>query len=141
MKPKLIEFKIESKKKEIIFQKLKIKNFKSKIIEKNLKKIVTYKESKITSSLYSTAIKLGIKPNIIIEFARFMVFKQIFKEIFGKDDSFKLFMNNLKMKMESLIENGEIIFANLNIQGNDLNLYKFEYEKMKLIILMKMEKV
>tara|TARA_Y100001936_G_C15833780_1_gene538178 strand:- start:154 stop:807 length:654 start_codon:yes stop_codon:yes gene_type:complete len=32
----------------------------------------------------------------------------------------------------SLIESGDIIFSNLNTQGNDLNLYKFEFMKKEI---------
>ena len=49
-----------------------------------------FKEGKITQSLYKTAIDLKVQPNVIIEFARIMDFKLIFKEILEKNDNFQI---------------------------------------------------
>ena len=69
---KIFEFKIETdKKNEVLFTKSNnSNNFVSKKIKKNFTKKFVYKETMITNSLYNSAINLGIKPNIIIEFAR-----------------------------------------------------------------------
>ena len=58
--------------------------FEKKIIITNLNKKIILKEGKITQSLYKTAIDLSVQPNVIIEFAEFMDFKLIFKEILEK---------------------------------------------------------
>ena len=94
--PKVIEFNIElSKKKEIQFVRdIEFGKFKSKLLEKNLKKVVTYKESKITNSLYQSALNLKMKPNIIIEFARLYGFQVDFQRDIWKNDVFKLSMKN-----------------------------------------------
>ena len=133
-KPKIIEFIIEvSKKKEIYFvRNIENENFKSKIIEKNLKKIITYKESKITSSLYQSAINLKIKPNIIIEFARLYGFQVDFQRDIWKDDSFQIIYEEFLNESGEIIETGNIIFANLNLKNEDLKLYRHEYEKNKI---------
>ena len=133
-KPKIIEFIIEvSKKKEIYFvRNIENENFKSKIIEKNLKKIITYKESKITSSLYQSAINLKIRPNIIIEFARLYGFQVDFQRDIWKDDSFQIIYEEFLNESGEIIETGNIIFANLNLKNEDLKLYRHEYEKNKI---------
>ncbi len=130
-KPKIIEFIIEiSKKKEIRFVRgIDGKNFKSKLFEKNLKKIVTYKESKITNSLYQSALNLRIKPNIIIEFARLYGFQVDFQRDIWKNDSFQIIYEEFLNEQGDIIETGNIIFANLNLKNEDLKLYRFEYEK------------
>ena len=132
--PQILEFKIEiDKKKEILFSKKNgAKVFKSKIVEKNFDKKIVYKESKITKSLYQTAINLNIKPNIIIEFARLYGFQVDFQRDIWKDDSFQIIYEEFIDKDKNIVETGEIIFANLNLQNEDLNLYKFEYEKDKI---------
>ena len=132
--PQILEFKIEiNKKKEILFSKKNgAKVFKSKIVEKNFDKKIVYKESKITKSLYQTAINLNIKPNIIIEFARLYGFQVDFQRDIWKDDSFQIIYEEFIDKDKNIVETGEIIFANLNLQNEDLNLYKFEYEKDKI---------
>ncbi len=133
-KPKITEFIIEvSKTKEIYFvRNIENENFNSKTIEKNLKKIITYKESKITNSLYQTATKLKIRPNIIIEFARLYGFQVDFQRDIWKDDSFQIIYEEFLNESGEIIETGNIIFANLNLKNEDLKLYRHEYEKNKI---------
>ena len=88
----VIESRIEiSKKKDLVLIRDKILDkFSSKIIEKNLNKVLVFKEGIIENSLYNTAIKLGIKPNTIIEFARLYGFQVDFQRDIWKGDSFQI---------------------------------------------------
>ena len=131
---RIIEFKVEiNKKKDVVFLRDKnLLNFSSKIEEKILNKVIIFKEGIIESSLYNTAIKLGIKPNTIVEFARLYGFQVDFQRDIWKGDTFQIIYEQFENEDRSLIETGDIIFANLNTQGNDLNLYKFELEKNKI---------
>ena len=132
--PKIIEFNIEiSKKKEIYYVRdFESNQFSSKILEKKLNKTLVYKESKITNSLYQTALDLNIKPNVIIEFARLYGFQVDFQRDIWRDDSFQIIYEEfLNDKME-IIETGNIIFANLNLQNEDLKLYRHEFETNKI---------
>ena len=133
-KPQILEFVIEvSKKKEISFLRdFENKKFISKILEKNLKKIIVYRESKITNSLYQTAQSLNIKPDIIIEFARLYGFQVDFQRDIWKNDSFQMVYEEFLDKDGKIVESGNIIFANLNLQNEDLKLYRYEYEKNKI---------
>ncbi len=128
------EFIIEINKKiEISYLRdLDSKSFVSKILEKNLNKILTYKESKIDSSLYQSALNLKIKPNIIIEFARLYGFQVDFQRDIWKNDSFQIIYEEFLNETGDLIETGNIIFANLNLQNEDFKLYRYEYEKNKI---------
>ena len=132
--PRILEFKIEvSKKKEILFTRIiDEKIFISKIIEKNLDKVITYKEGKITTSLYNASINLNIKPGVIIDFARLYGFQVDFQRDIWKNDSFQIIYEEFKNVEGKVIETGDIIYANLNLQDNDIQLYKFEYEKNKI---------
>ena len=131
---RVIEFKVEiNKKKDVVFLRDEnLLNFSSKIEEKILNKVIIFKEGIIESSLYNTAIKLGIKPNTIVEFARLYGFQVDFQRDIWKGDTFQIIYEQFENEDRSLIETGDIIFANLNTQGNDLNLYKFELEKNKI---------
>ncbi len=131
---KIIEFQIEiDKKRDVIFKRnADNANFNSKIIEKDLTKVLIFKEGIIKNSLYSTAINLGIKPNIIIEFARLYGFQVDFQRDIWKGDSFQIIYEQFENDDGSLVESGDIIFSNLNTQGNDLNLYKFEFGKKEI---------
>ena len=131
---KVKEFIIETdKKNEIIFTRSKKnKKFTSKTIKKNFKKNLVYKETIITKSLYSNAIEIGISPNIIIEFARLYGFQIDFQRDIWKDDSFQIIYEEYTNEQEEIVDTGEIIFANLNLQSEDYQLYKYEYEKDKI---------
>ena len=130
----VVKFKIElNKKTEIYFNKNLLTNkFENTIIKKNLDKITVYKESKITNSLYQTAISLNIKPNIIIDFARLYGFQVDFQRDIWMNDSFQIIYEQFLNDDKEVIDTGEIIFANLNLQNEDLKLYRHEYEKNKI---------
>ena len=132
-KNKIIEFKIETdKKNEILFSRITNNNFEAKKIKKDFKRKLVYKETIIKNSLYNSAINLGIKPNIIIEFARLYGFQVDFQRDIWKDDSFQIIYEEFTNNDGKVVDTGEIIFANLNLQDNDLQLYKYEYEKNKI---------
>ena len=130
----VVKFKIElNKKTEIYFNKNLLTNkFENTIIKKNLDKITVYKESKITNSLYQTAISLNIKPNIIIDFARLYGFQVDFQRDIWMNDSFQIIYEQFLNDDKEVIDTGDIIFANLNLQNKDLKLYRHEYEKNKI---------
>ena len=131
---KVINFKIETdKKNEILFEKILNKQkYVSKKIKKNFTKQLSYKETIITDSLYNSAVNLGIKPNIIIEFARLYGFQIDFQRDIWKNDSFQIIYEEFLNEDNKVIDTGEIIFANLSLQNTDLQLYKYEYEKNKI---------
>ena len=131
---KIIKFIIETdKKNEVIFNKTEFGNkFVVKKIKKNFKKKLVYKETIITSSLYNSALNLGIKPNVILEFARLYGFQVDFQRDIWKNDSFQIIYEEFVNENDTIVDTGEIIFANLNLQDSDLQLYKYEYEKNKV---------
>ena len=132
--PSFVKFKIElDKKTEIHFKKNFLNNkFETTIKEKNFNKVIAYRESKITNSLYQTALSLNIRPNIIIEFARLYGFQVDFQRDIWKDDSFQIIYEQFLNDDKEVIETGDIIFANLNLKNEDLKLYRHEYEKNKI---------
>ena len=133
-KQKVVEFIIETdKKNQILFKKSSTENrYVSSKIKKNFIKKLVYKETIITNSLYNSAINLGIKPNIIIEFARLYGFQVDFQRDIWKNDSFQIIYEEFINDKNQVVDTGEIIFANLKLQNTDLQLYKYEYEKNKI---------
>ncbi len=131
---KVIEFKIETdRKNEIVFTKsFENNNFVSKLIKKNFQKDLVYKETLITTSLYNNAVQLGISPNIIIEFARLYGFQIDFQRDVWKNDSFQIIYEEFTDENKKVVDTGQIIFANLNLQNKDYQLYKYEYQKDKI---------
>ena len=131
---KIKQFKIETdKKNEIVFKKIQSTNkFEASKIKKNFTKKIVYRETIIKDSLYTSAINLGITPNIIIEFARLYGFQVDFQRDIWKNDSFQIIYEEFVNDNDKVVDTGEIIFANLKLRDSDLQLYKYEYKKNKI---------
>ena len=125
---KIIELLVEMSKTKSILYSLNesTDKFQYKEIQKSLKRVVSYKESIISSSLYESSIKNGIQPNVIIDFARVYGFQVDFQRDIWKNDSFQLMYETFLDDNKRIVETGNIIYANLNLQGKDLPLYGFK---------------
>ena len=125
---KIIEISIEqSKTKKYVFNRINDSNkFNYKEIDKLLKKVIVFKESEIINSLYSSAINSGIKPNIIIDFARIYGFQIDFRRDIWKNDRFQIIYENYLDSDENILETGNILYANLILQGKENDLYIFK---------------
>ena len=125
---KVVEISIEqSKTKTIIFnRKDGLDKFEQKEISKNLDQLIVYKEAIITNSLYSSAINVGIEPNVIIEFARIYGFQIDFQRDIWKNDSFQIVYESFLDTNNKVIDTGKILYANLILQGKENDLYIFK---------------
>ena len=125
---KIIELLVEMSKTKSILYSLNesTDKFQYKEIQKSLKRVVSYKESIISNSLYESSIKNGIQPNVIIDFARVYGFQVDFQRDIWKNDSFQLMYETFLDDNKKIVETGNIIYANLNLQGKDLPLYGFK---------------
>ena len=125
---KIIEISIEqSKTKKYVFYRINdLNKFDYKEIDKHLKKVIVFKESEIINSLYSSAINSGIKPNIIIDFARIYGFQIDFQRDIWKNDRFQIIYENFLDSNENVLDTGNILYANLILQGKDNGLYIFK---------------
>jgi len=125
---KIVEMKIEqSKTKYLLFNRMEnLDKFEFIELNKSLTKVLVYKETIISNSLYSSAVNIGIKPNIIIEFARIYGFQIDFQRDIWKNDSFQIIYETFLDSNNKVIETGNIIYANLILQGNENNLYIFK---------------
>ena len=128
---KILGFSVQtSKTKTINFSRnTAIDDFEYKEIEKNLKQVIVFKEAEITNSLYSSAIDIGIQPNVIIDFARIYGFQVDFQRDIWKDDSFQLVYETFLDGNGKILETGNIIYANLILQGRENPLYIFKNKK------------
>ena len=128
---KILEFSIKTSKKKtkIFVRDIKSNIYNYKETEINLKKILEYKEAEITSSLYASAVKMGIEPNIIIDFARIYGFQIDFQRDIWKNDSFQIVYETFLNENSQIIETGKIIFANLILQGKENPLYIFKLKE------------
>ena len=125
-----IEIEIDKAKRLVLIRNKNIDDFDLKETTKFLKKELTYKESKISSSLYSSAIKEGVNPNIIINFARIYGFQIDFQRDIWKNDTFQIMYESYLNDKDEVVDNGNIIFANLILQGKEYPLYFFKSDKL-----------
>ena len=125
---KIVEISIErSKTKTITFsRKENLDEFVKTEISKNLDQVIVYKESIIKNSLYSSAINVGIEPNVIIEFARIYGFQIDFQRDIWKNDSFQIVYETFLDSNNKVLDTGKILYANLILQGKENDLYIFK---------------
>ncbi len=125
---KVIEVSIEqSKTKTLVFsRKSETDKFEKKEISKKLDQIIVYKESIIKNSLYTSAIDVGIEPNIIIDFAMIYGFQIDFQRDIWKNDSFQIVYETFLDENKKVLDTGKILYANLILQGKKNDLYIFK---------------
>jgi len=125
---KIVEIELtKDKTKHIKFvRNIENNTFSVKEVEKKLVKKIEYRESKITNSLYSSAIKEGISPNVIINFARIYGFQIDFQRDIWKNDIFQIVYENYLNEKNQIADTGKILYANLILQGKEYPLYFFE---------------
>ena len=125
-----IEIEIDKSKRLSLIRNRILDSFDLRETTTFLKKKLTYKESKISSSLYSSAIKEGVNPNIIVNFARIYGFQIDFQRDIWKNDTFQIMYENYLNEKDEVVDNGNIIFANLILQGKEYPLYYFNTNKL-----------
>ena len=110
---------------------LEIRNHKSDfLVKENIlqlyKKEVVVKNV-IKDNLYATAIKSGVEPNIIVEFARIFGFEVDFQRDIRKGDWFEILYEKFEDDNNKVRDTGKIIYASMYVNGEEINLYNFKY--------------
>ena len=104
-------------------------NYNIKIINKILEKKNYLAKGFIKNSLYNSAQKQGVDPEIIIEFARIFGFEIDFQRDIRENDEFQILYERFEDNDGEVQKNGEIIFAYLNNNGKEISLYRFKDQK------------
>ena len=125
---KIIEFtfQISNKQKIYLMRNIEDDNFSEQILSIKLNKKIVYKENIILQSLYKSANDQDIPPNIIIEFAGIYGFQVDFQRDIRKQDKFQIMYEIFLDEKNKIVDTGEILFANLNLSGQDNSLYYFD---------------
>jgi murein DD-endopeptidase MepM/ murein hydrolase activator NlpD len=89
-----------------------------------------FSEGIIKKSLYSSAIKNNVDPNIIIEFARLYGFEIDFQRDIRKNDTFQILYETFTDEDGEWYSNGKIIYAYISVHNRELALYKYEADKL-----------
>ena len=127
---KIEEFVFQITNTQKIYLKRNIENdtFNNEILSIKLDKKIIYNENIIIQSLYKSAIDESIPPNIIVEFARIYGFQVDFQRDIRKKDKFQIMYEIFLDENNVMVETGEILFANLELSGQDNSLYYFDKE-------------
>ena len=121
-----------SKTKKIqIVKNLETNELKKEEIITNLTKKLVLKEGVIKSSLYNSATKQKINPNVIIEFARLYGFQVDFQRDIRKNDSYQIIYETFIDENNEVFSTGEIIYANLVLRGQTNQLYFYPNKKSR----------
>ena len=105
--------------------------FKQKTIFTKLDKKIIYKENLILQSLYKSASKAKLPPNVIIDFARIYGFQIDFQRDIKKQDSFQIMYEVFLNENKEIIETGNILFANMKLSGVNNFLYYFDKKEVE----------
>jgi len=79
----------------------------------------------ISNNLYSSAVKVGMEPNIIVEFARIYGFEVDFQRDIRKGDNFEVMYERYLDDRNKKIKTGKILYAYLNVNNQKIKLYRF----------------
>tara|TARA_Y100000590_G_scaffold409042_1_gene500755 strand:- start:2038 stop:3390 length:1353 start_codon:yes stop_codon:yes gene_type:complete len=82
-------------------------------------------EGKISNNLYSSAIKAGMEPNIIVEYARIYGFEVDFQRDIRKGDHFQVMYERYLDDRNKKVKTGKILYAYLNVNNQKIKLYRF----------------
>ncbi len=82
----------------------------------------------ITNNLYSSAVEVSVEPNIIVEFARVFGFEVDFQRDIRKGDWFEILYEKFEDDNKKVRDTGKIIYASMYVNGEEINLYNFNYK-------------
>ena len=102
---------------------------KENILQLNKREVVIRND--IKNNLYSSAVNAGIEPNIIIEFARIFGFEVDFQRDIRKGDWFEILYERFEDDNNKVRDTGKIIYASMFVNGEEINLYNFKYNKIE----------
>ena len=134
---KIITKKLSDNENSLVFVKIPVtdtkfieitkKNKEFNFAEKSIKLFPEnhYIVGTINDSLYSAAVKAGIEPSVIVEFARIFGFEVDFQRDIRKNDTFEIYYEKMLDERKNIIETGNIFYVSLNVNGKKLILYNF----------------
>ena len=111
-----LNIEIRKSQNKFIVKENVLKLYKKEVVIKN----------EIKSSLYSAAMKSGIEPNIIVEFARIFGFEVDFQRDIRKGDWFEILYERFEDDNNIVKDTGKIIYASMFVNGAEINLYNFK---------------
>jgi murein DD-endopeptidase MepM/ murein hydrolase activator NlpD len=81
----------------------------------------------IRNNLYSSAVEVGIEPNIIVDFANIFGFEVDFQRDIRSGDRFEVYYERYVDEDNIVRNTGKIIYASMFVNNKELSLYNFKY--------------
>ncbi len=113
-----ISIEVRKSQDDFIIKENILKLYKKEVVVKNT----------IKNNLYNSAVIKGIEPNIIVEFARIFGFEVDFQRDIRKGDWFEIYYEKFEDDNNKVRDTGKIIYASMFVNGEELNLYNFNYK-------------
>tara|TARA_B100000579_G_scaffold12897_1_gene9428 strand:- start:5 stop:1351 length:1347 start_codon:yes stop_codon:yes gene_type:complete len=111
-----LSIEIRKSENDFIIKENIIKLYKKEVVVKN----------EIKSNLYTSAVQVGLEPNIIIEFARIFGFEVDFQRDIRKGNWFEILYEVFEDDNNKVQDTGKIIYASMFVNGEEINLYNFD---------------
>jgi len=99
----------------------------TKIVLKLKKKKIVLSNT-IKNNLYSSAVAVGIEPNIIVEFANIFGFEVDFQRDIRTGDAFEIYYEQYVDDDNVVRNTGKIIYASMFVNNKELSLYNFKHD-------------
>ena len=100
------------------------------VVNKNILKLEKQEvvlSNSIKNNLYSSAVEVGVEPNIIVEFANIFGFEVDFQRDIQVGDKFEIYYERL-LDEDGVVRNtGKIFYASMFVNNKEISLYNFKY--------------
>ena len=113
----IINIEIKKVKKNFLVKENILQLYKKEVVVRNV----------IKNNLYSSAVDVGVEPNIIVEFARMYGFEVDFQRDIRQGDWFEILYEKFEDDNNKVRDTGKIIYASMFVNGEEINLYNFKY--------------
>ena len=117
----IINIEIEKVKNNFLVKENILQLYKKEVVVRNV----------IKNNLYSSAVDAGVEPNIIVEFARIYGFEVDFQRDIRQGDWFEILYEKFEDDNNKVRDTGKIIYASMFVNGEEINLYNFNDNKIE----------
>lgn len=102
--------------------------FTASLVEKQLDKEFAAGKADIKVSLYGSAVEAGIPVAVIADVIGVYSWDVDFQRDIRPGDEIEVMYEQLRTKDGEFVKNGNIIYARLNVNGQDIPVYRYEME-------------
>lgn len=100
----------------------------SDLNEKEVKRYLSAAKTHIETSIYGSAARDGIPTAIVADMIRIYSYEVDFQRDIRQGDTAEIFYEVYKTEDGELVKYGDIIYANLNVAGHEIPVYRYEYD-------------